>query len=262
MAIAEWTPDMLAYFTWFHAMALAIALIGGVFAFGEYFSRKYDGFETDPNWEWRRGTGRGVRMRQASRAEVYSHLHRGRSYLASWKRSGFLMSAFYALIMLGGAFALPQMVGDEYNFPGHVWARDYRALGGIGSMVVPAVAVTLLAALVGYRMTFGVFRMAGLKRRAKSNRIADSLTNAERACMGLSRVDSAVSAIGMLLLAPTIAWALLCVFGRGAADAERLPGSYYSGLMLYWQAGVSAAYLLWAAAQSVVRIVKSTKCRR
>ena len=46
--------------------------------------------------------------------------------------------------------------------------------------------------------------------------------------------------------------AVLAVFGEGADGAEKLPGEYYS-LLVYWQAGLTAAYLLWAVVQSVLR---------
>ena len=212
-----------------------------------------------PNFEWRRGTGNGVRMRNATRAEVYGHSHRGRSYMASWRRSRVAGCAAYLLLFLIFALVLPQMAGDERNFPGHLWAEEHRFLTNRIDLptLIPTAIIALAALIVGYRMAFGAFRMYGLRRREKSRVYSDGLTAADRACLGLSGTDSVISCAGMILLAPPVVSAVV-MFVR-PTDAAALPDQYRSGLWLYWLAGVSLAYLLWAVAESVARAVKSRK---
>ena len=252
-------PDRLAYFTWLYAFALFFGLIGGAVAFGGYYSKSYDGDEMLPNFEWRRGTGSGVRMRNATRAEVYGHSHKDRSYMASWKRSRVAGCAAYLLLFFIFALVLPQMAGDEKNFPGHLWAEDHRFLTNrINlSILIPTAVITLLALIVGSRITFGAFRMYGLKRREKSKVYSDQLTDADRACLGLSRTDSIISYVGMILLILPIGLAIMTLVRT--SDTAALPDYYHNGVLLYWLAGASLPYLLWAIVQSIMRMAKSKK---
>ena len=49
-----------------------------------------------------------------------------------------------------------------------------------------------------------------------------------------------------------IVMAVLAIFGEGANGAVKLPEQYYS-ILPYWQAGLSAAVLVWAVVQSILR---------
>lgn len=255
---SSWEPDMLAYFTWYHAAALLIALLVGAGTYLGYINRKYDGGEIETNWEWRRGTGTGTRMRNATRAEVYRHLNKGRSYEKAWKKAGRWMCVFGILFATVCALMFPQMVGDASNFPGHSWATDYRYMsdGSVRSMLPISIAVVALAMIAGFRLTFGVFRLIKLRRREKSDKYADRLTNVEEACMGLAKADFIICLAGIAALVYPTLRAILCVFGPGAAEAARLPELYYNGTLLIWQLGVSAAILLWSVVYAVLRGVK------
>ena len=264
-------PEALAYFTWLHAMALPVALIGGIFAFAGYFSRDYDGDKIMPNWEWRRGTGHGVRMRNATIAEVYAHNNKGRSYRASWKHTGVVLCVFGALFIWFIALIYPMIVLDPsvMGNAGYAWSAgwtvfNYGVPNPLSEVIqrpafLPGLIVTLLATVVGFRMGCGVNRLISLLRRRKSGKPEDRLTRAEQACMGLSRADFFISMAGILALIYPIVRALQCVFAPGAAGMDALPGDYHNGMLPLWQFGVSAAYLLWAVVHSLVRTAISRK---
>jgi len=137
------------------------------------------------------------------------------------------------------------------------WSEAYPLIysgGGINSEVLASALIFLLPAiLVGGRLMFGIARWIRLRRREKSGQWVLRLKNGERACRSLSKVDFMLCLLFLAVLAYPICRAFMAVFG--AEGASRLPEAYYDGTLLLWQVAASAAALLWAAVQSVIRAV-------
>ena len=253
--------DSLAFYTWFHAAALAISLVGGAISFAMYFTRKYDGDRIVPGYEWRRGTGHGTYAGKVTVADLYSRNNKWKSYRKYWEKTGRFFCLCGAAFFFFIALVFPHIPVNAADSGRYAWAADY-ALTDSGPTplweiitqptFLPKVLVTLLAVITGFRLAYGVARLLRHRWRKKNGKGFESMDRGESACMGLSTADCFVSLAVVAAFIYPIVMAALSLFGEGAESAAKLPDAYYS-LLAYWQAGLTAAYLIWAVVQSILR---------